>query len=97
MTDKPDMTDDWMNPRPSSWSGSIRSPRPDDPTEYLIERERRIICFGSPGSITKWDYWSKYDTPELRDAALKRLREQHPAWHLRARDRHPYREKFYGS
>jgi hypothetical protein len=61
---------------------------------YLIEREKRVICFGSPGSITQWDYWASYDTPEERDKALADLRKRHPVWHLRARDRDPWSERF---
>lgn len=91
MTDKPkpDLTDDWMNP-PTHSSFTYHEPQPGDPIEYLIERERRIICFGNPGSIKRWDFWSKYDTVEERDVAFARLREHHPRWHLRARDRDPY-------
>jgi hypothetical protein len=92
MSKEPDMTDDWMNP-PRSSSYTYREPRPDDPMEYLIEREKRVPVFGNPGSITKWEYWSKHDTKEERDAELKKLRERHPMWHLRARDRHPWMER----
>lgn len=87
-----DMTDDWMNPpRSSSWTASPE-PKPDD-VEYLIERMKRTICFGSPGSITSWEYWAKYATPEARDKALADLHDRHPAWHLRARDRRPWAER----
>ena len=92
MTDKPDMTDDWMNPKPSA-GYTYREPQPGDPTEYLIEREKRIPVFGNPGSITRWEYWSKHDTKEARDEELKRLRKSHPMWHLRARDRNPWMER----
>lgn len=85
--------DDWMNPQTAS-SFAHRAPHPDDPKEYLIERERRIICFGNPGSITRWDYWAKYDTAEERDGALQRIHQQHPSWHVRKRDSHPYYDKF---
>lgn len=88
-----DMTDDWMNPPLHSSSSFIyKSPTKDDPMEYLIERQRRLITFGDP--LYRWDYWAKYDTAEARDAALARLREEHPVWHLRGRDRHPYWEQF---
>lgn len=93
MTDKPkpDLTDDWMNPQSvDKMFTAPREPQPGDPIEYLIEREKRTICFGNPGSITSWEYWSKYDTVEKRDEALARLRAEHPMWHLRKRDRDPY-------
>jgi hypothetical protein len=92
MVEEPDMTDDWMNPSRST-SYTHREPQFGDPTEYLIEREKRRITFGSPGSITNWEYWDKFDTAESRDAALARLVERHPMWHLRARDRNPWMEK----
>jgi hypothetical protein len=85
----PDYTDDWMNPHRATHY-VYKEPQPSDPVRYLIEREKRVICFGNPGSITKWEYWAKYDTEEARDAALKRLHEEHPMWHLRARNEHPY-------
>lgn len=87
-----DMTDDWMNPSPTSFSGGLifKQPQPSDPTEYLIERMRKTICFGNPGYTTSWDLWRKYETAEERDSALADLRKNHPVWILRSRDSHPY-------
>lgn len=92
MSKKPDYSDDWMNPRPSS-GYTYREPQAGDPKEYLIEREKSVPVFGNPGYITQWDYWAKYDDPEERNKELARLREAHPMWHLRARDRDPYMER----
>lgn len=82
MTKLTDYTDDWMNPqRSASFAVSKRQyPR------YLIEREKLVPVFGPGGSITQWDYWVSFDTAEKRDAELKRLRGQHPMWHLRPVD-----------
>lgn len=85
-----DMTDDWMNPKPMQ---AYVSEAPKNEMEYLIERERRIICFGNPGSITQWEVWDKYTVKKERDKALQRLSKEHPMWHLRARDRNPYMEQ----
>lgn len=84
-----DMTDDWMNPKPYTPYTST-APSPNDPIEYRIERQRRVPTFGSP--VFEWDYWSAYDTAKERDAALKRIRLEHPRWVLRARDRNPCME-----
>lgn len=91
-----DMTDDWMNPVPHAYTCIHDIPKPGDPIEYRIERERRVICFGNPGSYTQWDFWASFDSAEKRDAELARLRKHHPIWHLRARDRDPYREYITG-
>lgn len=89
-----DYTDDWMNPKPTGTSSfTYRAPQSGDPIEYLIERQKRTPVFGNPGSITSWEYWSKYDTAEKRDEVLVRLRIDHPIWQLRARDRDPYAER----
>jgi hypothetical protein len=84
-----DMTDDWMNPKPMTWE----TPKVDDKDEFLIERARKVVCFGNPGYIIEWDFWSKHDTKAERDAALVKLSEEHPMWHLRARDRNPWLEQ----
>lgn len=86
-----DHEDDWMNPKSVSW----QSPPPPKmgEIEYLIERAKRQICFGSPGSIVQWHFWSKHDTAQKRDEELKRLSDEHPLWHLRARNSHPYMER----
>lgn len=85
-----DHTDDWMNP---SRSVSFNMPAPEKgKIEYLIERARSIPVTGNVSSITQWDFWAKFDTVDERDSALKKLHDEHPAWHLRARNRNPWNE-----
>ncbi len=76
----PDMTDDWMNPRTStSWqAGSEETSRP-----FLIQREATIPCTFVGKPPTEWRTYSSHRTREERDTELTRLREGHPAWHLR--------------
>lgn len=71
------MTDDWMNPHLRQQTG----------IEHTIERCRREITFGTPGYIDRWQWWSSHDSAKERDAALQELHQEHPDWHLRARDR----------
>lgn len=77
-----DHTDDWMHPQMSSrWQASDRKA---DPRPFLIQRQRRVICsWVGSGPPTEWDLWSSHKTREERDAELKRLRADHPAWRLR--------------
>lgn len=88
-----DMTDDWMNPSMSggtSWS----PPKAENKDEFIIERARKQICFGNPGYIVEWDQWGiSYDTAAERDAAINKLSEEHPMWHLRARTRNRWKEQ----
>ena len=93
MSSDPDWTDDWMNPPRSHHYGSKQTPVKPSTVEYLIERCQRRICFGSPGYIDSWQFWSKHDTAEKRDEELEQLHKQYPAWHLRARDRRPWFEQ----
>ena len=79
MSEKPDMTDDWMNPEPRSETWGART---DDYPRYLIERRRVLSYF----PFSKWDFWAKFDTREERDAELAKLQEEHPVWQLRSRD-----------
>jgi hypothetical protein len=81
---EPDLTDDWMNPRTHSWGSTLPEKRG---VKYVIQRERRVIVSGPSGSISRWDQWAEYDTAEDRDLALEKLRQSHPVWHLRARER----------
>jgi hypothetical protein len=88
--DTADMTDDWMNPPVTSYSWT--APVLKNETEYIIERKHKTICFGSPGYITEWRFWSKFDTAEMRDSSYAMLQKEHPVWQLRCRDRNPYME-----
>lgn len=87
-----DMTDDWMNPPPG---GRIfEMPKVEDKDEFIIERAKRIVCFGNPGSIAEWNTWGvPYATAAERDEALKKLSADHPMWHLRARTRNRWKER----
>jgi hypothetical protein len=86
-----DMTDTWMNPQPVTWT---QPPEPEpDQVDYLIERAKKTIVFGNPGSITEWAFWARFDNKKDRDKELKRLSKDHPMWHLRARDSYPYKER----
>lgn len=38
---------------------------------WVIEKQRRLTCFGNPGYIDQWDYWHSYDTREEAEKALK--------------------------
>jgi len=91
MGDKPDMTDDWMDPQPRTFSFS--EPKIENKTEYLIERARRIPVTGNVSSLVQWATWSVHETKRERDAELKRLSKAHPKWHLRARDRNRWLER----
>ena len=87
----PDLTDDWMNPPASrSWSSaSIDADRRKKP--FLIQRQRVIQCtWVGDEPPTQWDEWGRFETREERDAALRRLREEHPLWRLRARELDPF-------
>lgn len=85
-----DMSDDWMNPK-TSVTYTYREP--ENKMVYAIERQKRTICFGNPGSITEWVAWSTHETKEARDHELERLRVAHPVWQLRSRDYNPYLER----
>lgn len=81
---EPDMTDDWMNP--PKRSGYTYTP-PKYP-RFLIQRKRRLDYF----PFEEWGYWKEFQCRAERDAALARLREDHPAWRLRKIDElHPPR------
>lgn len=73
--------DDWMNPPTQAWTAPSR--RNDGPV-WLIQRQKRRIVFGDPGSVTSWEIWAEYEVKEDRDAELKRLRET-TSWSLRGR------------
>lgn len=85
MPKETDLSDDWMNPRRScSWT----TPPPPKMGEihYVIQRKKAIPVSGNVSAIYRWERWSKHGTAAERDAELARLREEHPAWRLRARD-----------
>ena len=42
---------------------------------YIIEVEKKIICFGTPGTIYRWEYYMGFDTAEERDAQYEWLQE----------------------
>ena len=67
------------------------TPHPE--TEYLIEKQEKQICFGDPGYVMQWRFWSSHKTASERDQELERLREWKPEWVLRARDEVPKRAK----
>lgn len=75
--------DDWMNPR----GGLYQTPKPPPygTKRYVIEREKRTITFGYPGSITEWRIWSTHDNAKDRDEAYARLVKEH-RWSLRKRN-----------
>lgn len=73
--------DDWMHPNLSSSIGWSAKPR--DKEEFIIQRERVIICtWSGDGPPREWGHWRTFDTRKERDAELKRLRET-TTWHLR--------------
>lgn len=89
-----DMTDDWMNPSSSGVTIGWKGEPAENKDEFIIERARRLICFGNPGSIVTWEQWSfSYDTAAERDAALEKLSAEHPMWSLRARTRNRWKER----
>ena len=90
----PDMTDDWMNP-PTSVSWAQKPPI--NAMRYFIQRQRAITVSGNVSAIYQWDVWSEHDTAEERDAALERLRAEHPAWRLRAKQWNPAMPIYPGS
>ncbi len=84
-----DYEDDWMHPG----SGALYSYNPKETEErrrskpYLIQRKRVIQCtWLGDGPPTKWDEWEAFRTKEERDREITRLRKEHPAWILRARE-----------
>lgn len=85
-----DGEDDGMKPVSSEvWELTI----PEDKTNYLIERQVKVICFGNRDFITRWEFWSSFDTKRERNLEFKRLTKLHPIWSLRKRDYNPYRER----
>ena len=76
------MSDTWMNPTTSL---SYTSPPPKNGSYYLIQRKRAIPVTGNVGRIYQWDTCAEFDNEADRDASLKKLRDQNPEWHLRAR------------
>lgn len=38
--------------------------------QYCIEKLNRVICFGSPGYVDRWEIVDRHQTAEARDAAL---------------------------
>lgn len=86
-----DYTDDWMESSRNSivWEHK----KPENKMLYYIERQRRVICFGNPGSITEWDQWGlSFDTAEARDKEYEKLRKEYPVWSLRKTQKNPYLE-----
>ena len=84
----PDPDDDWMQPRPSvSYSfDRVAAEKRRLESPFLIQREKVIQCsWAGEGPPTAWNEWSRHSTKEDRDVELARLRKEHPAWHLRAR------------
>jgi hypothetical protein len=83
-----DRDDDWMIPwnrqsvgHSTNYAKELRLKRP-----FLIQREKVIMCtWVGDGPPRQWDLWASFETKEERDAALAKLRQDHPAWHLRAR------------
>ena len=52
----------------NGWSqGSFKS------KPWAIEKERKLVCFGSPGFVMQWDHWDSYDTRAEAEEALKCL------------------------
>lgn len=85
-----DMTDDWMNPQTSYF---VPTKEPKNATVYRILRQKRVICFGNPGSIVEWRVYETFDTAGKRDAQLAKLRKEHPMWRLEATEGNPYFER----
>lgn len=87
MSEKRDMTDDWMNPHMNMCWEPLK---PDNKMVYTIQRARRITTFGTPGFIIEWKEWASFDSKVERDKELKKLMKKHPTWRLKARDYNPY-------
>ena len=79
------LEDDWMNP-PTSVGTSSR-PKKEDGEVWVIQRQKRTVVFGSPGSITSWATWAEFRSKDERDAELERLRKA-TRWSLRGRRGH---------
>lgn len=75
--------DDWMNPPRSLYQTPKRPPY--GTKRYIIEREKRAITFGYPGSITEWHIWSTHDNAKDRDDAYAKLIKDH-SWSIRTRN-----------
>lgn len=70
--------DDWLYP-----STSISWTMPEPKEQWIIQRERTIICtWLGDGPPREWATWNAYDSRKERDLKLKRLRET-TSWQLR--------------
>lgn len=57
-----------MNRMTSGWPfGAINQ------ENWILEKEERLTCFGYPGYIDQWQYWSSYKTREEAEQALAKL------------------------
>jgi hypothetical protein len=55
--------------------------------DYIIEEERKIICFGNPGYITRWELFTSHGSDkEERDRHFESLNTYHPEIRFRKRD-----------
>lgn len=76
--------DDWMHPKSSSITiyspADVEKQRQEKP--HLIQRCRRVTCFGNPGFIDEWSTWSSHATKAERDDELRKLKRDHD-WTLR--------------
>lgn len=78
------MDDDWMHPNAvgvTIYSQADAEKRRRE-APYLIQRCRRVTCFGNPGFIEEWSTWSSHATKDERDEALSKLKREH-SWTLR--------------
>lgn len=50
------------------WYWESRKSKP-----WVIEKERKLICFGNPGYIIQWDSIGSYETKEEAEKALDKL------------------------
>lgn len=85
-----DGSDDWMHPSKST--AYVLKPAVKGKIDYLIERQRRVVCFGNPGYVLEWDLWRSFDTAKQRDEEFDKLRKEHPSWVLKKRNRDEYME-----
>ena len=66
----------------------------DNKTEYLIEVERKIICFGDPGHLYRWEYFASFEDQAERDRYFSKncVGKAHIE-RFRKRDTNPWKEK----
>lgn len=84
-----DYDDDWMHPDRAVAYVYDRAKVEADlrAKPFLIQRQRVIQCtWVGDGPPTQWDEWDRFSTKRERDAEIARLRKEHPAWQLRARE-----------